>query len=423
MKQFLAIKSYLGDRSMPLHPVDRQKKTLSMMLLGFFLGILFVLLSMVILDLFQIQYPGRNGMYISGIIALIGIIIIALIQRYFSTMLACSIFTGWIFIVTVLADTPAAFISGQSIIFLIFPLILAGTLLRPWAGYVVAVILNVGLIIGYIILGGNLPNIPAMVLFFIIAWTVHQSTSNLERAVKQEEQKSHALAKSEEAITKQNHHIQEISRTLLQVQEREKRILSAELHDDLGQSLTSLKLMLELIEKTNSPNARQKKISDSRELVSELMNKVRNLSLDLRPAMLDDFGLFPALRWLFDLYSSRTGIHIQTEYDHDCIQRFEPHVETAAFRIIQEALTNVARHACVKEARVRISFAKDLSIEVTDKGTGFDLVRAMQSTSTCAGLSGMQERARLLGGTVVILSTPSIGTQVIARLPLGDNSN
>ena len=218
----------------------------------------------------------------------------------------------------------------------------------------------------------------------------------------------------------QNQTIQEVSRKLVEVEEQEKRLLASELHDDLGQSLTSLKLMLELASGSHSPATRRQKMAEGRELVSELMDKVRNLSLDLRPAMLDDFGLFPALRWLFDRLQSQMGISIHCNCDLESNQRFEPHIETAAFRIIQEALTNVARHASVREARVTVSTGKAISIEISDSGTGFDASRIAQNATVSAGLSGMQERARLLGGHVEFQSKPGAGTRVLAEIPLGE---
>ena len=221
-----------------------------------------------------------------------------------------------------------------------------------------------------------------------------------------------------EAIRSQSQRIQEVSRQLVEVQERERRMLASELHDDLGQSLTSLKLMLELASSSRPSNKQQKVMGDSLDLVSELMGKVRNLSLDLRPAMLDDFGLFTALRWLFERFQIQTGIVIQCNYDLDSDQRFSPAIETAAFRIIQEALTNIARHAEVWEAQVNLEIGDNLSIEIVDQGTGFGNLKENQHPADSVGLSGMQERARLLGGQVEIVSEIGVGTRVIASIPL-----
>jgi PAS domain S-box-containing protein len=223
---------------------------------------------------------------------------------------------------------------------------------------------------------------------------------------------------AQEAIRIKNERIQEVSRQLVEVQEREKRRLASDLHDDLGQSLTSLKLMLELASSTRATNKHQKMLGSSIELISELMGKVRNLSLDLRPAMLDDFGLFATLRWLFERFHTQTGIVIQGNFDLDSEQRFPPEVETAAFRIIQEALTNVARHAGVKEAKVTIDINESLSIEIADQGTGFGYAPEAQNPTGSVGLSSMHERARLLGGQVEIVSEKGVGTRVVATIPL-----
>jgi PAS domain S-box-containing protein len=224
----------------------------------------------------------------------------------------------------------------------------------------------------------------------------------------------------QEAIAFQNVRIQEVSRQLVEVQEREKRLLASELHDDLGQSLTSLKLMLELASGTRSSAERKQRLNTARDVVSDLMDKVRNLSLDLRPAMLDDFGLFAALRWLFERFQSQTGISVWCDYDLNSDRRFKSAVETAAFRIIQEALTNVARHAEVKDAQVSIEVGNELSIEIADQGSGFDNAEMVRKFTSSGGLSGMQERARLLGGQVDILSKKGAGTRVVAKIPLGE---
>jgi PAS domain S-box-containing protein len=229
--------------------------------------------------------------------------------------------------------------------------------------------------------------------------------------------------KAQEAIKLQNQRIQEVSRQLVEVEEREKRNLASELHDDLGQSLASLKLMLELASSSRTNRERQEVIGDSLGLISELMGKVRNLSLDLRPAMLDDFGLFTALRWLFEQFHARTGIVIHCDHNLSSDQRFSPEMETAAFRITQEALTNVALHANVQEAHVNLEIGECLSIEISDNGTGFATLQEALDPTNSVGLSGMQERARLLGGLVEIHSEVGVGTRILATLPLAGGAH
>ncbi len=395
----------------------RRRKTLKRMITGVALASIIVLIFMIILDAAHVKYSGRSILYASASATVVGMVIIALIEHFISTTAASLLFTISISIMIVLSDLPRAFLEGQSIIFLAMPVVTAGLLLRPWTGYLVAAFFNIAQVIGFFIYHTGIPNIPAMTLLFFLAWIVQHATSGLESVAEKEHEKSLALSESEKAISAQNQRIQEISQKLLEVQERERHLLAAELHDDFGQSLTSLKLMLELTDRATSTAKRKETTAEARELVSELMNRVRNLSLDLRPAMLDDFGLFIALRWLFDRFQSSTGISIQCNYDLACKDRFEPKVETAAYRIVQEALTNVARHASVREAQVNLSTGNVLSIEVCDQGAGFNVAEVIRNETDSIGLSGMHERVRLLGGSMEVTSSPGAGTRVLASIP------
>jgi len=144
---------------------------------------------------------------------------------------------------------------------------------------------------------------------------------------------------------------------------------------------------------------------------------VRNLSLDLRPTILDDLGLLPALVWLFERYTAQTNVAVRFEHRLPDDQRFDPEVETTAYRIIQEALTNVARHAGVNDVTVRLwTDADTLWVVVADQGRGFDPQAV--DTRRSSGLAGMQERATLLGGSMTIEAVPGGGTRVTATLPL-----
>ncbi|HEX4460554.1 MAG TPA: sensor histidine kinase [Polyangia bacterium] len=193
------------------------------------------------------------------------------------------------------------------------------------------------------------------------------------------------------------------------LEEAERRHLAKELHDEIGQSLTALKLRLSLLPASEP-------LTQARTLVAELTERVSSLSLDLRPAMLDDLGLLPALIWLVERYTAQTGVRV--EFTHAGIEgRVAPAVETAAFRIIQEALTNVARHAAVASVNVRAwRDGRALSVQVVDGGRGFDFGRAIASGKS-TGLSGMRERARALGGELTVESSPA-GTHLTAELPL-----
>ena len=155
-------------------------------------------------------------------------------------------------------------------------------------------------------------------------------------------------------------------------------------------------------------------------LVNDLMARVRNLSLDLRPAMLDDLGLLPTLLWHFEHYTAQTQVRVNFKHSGLEKRRFAPEVETAAYRLVQEALTNVARHAQASEATVRLSTHRQtLLIEVEDRGSGFDVESVLMASET-SGLAGMRERVVLLDGQFTIESVPGSGTRLTAELSAVD---
>jgi len=214
--------------------------------------------------------------------------------------------------------------------------------------------------------------------------------------------------------------LQALSHRLIEVQETERRHIARELHDEIGQLLTALKLTLDTIDGIPAGPA-VSRLHDAQHLVNDLVTRVRDLSLDLRPAMLDDLGLLPALLWLFGRYS--TQMNVQVRFEHTGLdRRFPSDIETAAYRIVQEALTNVARHAGVSEATVRV-WTDDhaLNVQVADLGRGFDLDTAEHAGRT-GGLSGLQERGLLLGGQLTVESAPERGTRINAELPLEGRS-
>lgn len=206
-----------------------------------------------------------------------------------------------------------------------------------------------------------------------------------------------------------------LSHRLVEVQETERREIARELHDEIGQALTGLKLLLETANRPSRRNSRSS-LGEAQVLINELMARVQDMSLDLRPAMLDDLGLVPALLWHFERYTAQTGV--QVHFEHKGLQRrFAPQIETAVYRIVQEGLTNVARHAHVDEATVRLVAGRvAVSVQIEDHGTGFDSERAL-SDGTSNGLNGMRERAGLLGGRFRINSSPGAGTRLVARFP------
>jgi PAS domain S-box-containing protein len=210
--------------------------------------------------------------------------------------------------------------------------------------------------------------------------------------------------------------LQIASRNLLRDREVERRAIARELHDEIGQLLTGISLGLTNSERLD-PAAGAQLIRQAQVRLRGLISQVRNLAVDLRPPMLDELGLVPALRWHFERYTEQTNIsvHLDCEVPED--ERFLPEVEAASYRIVQEALTNVARHSRASEATVQLRRDdRVLWISIADRGRGFVVSFAKAKSST--GLTGMYERAALLGGTLTIESRPGAGATVAALLPL-----
>jgi PAS domain S-box-containing protein len=208
---------------------------------------------------------------------------------------------------------------------------------------------------------------------------------------------------------------QKLAKSLVDIQEAERRHIAKELHDHLGQILTGLQFMLENA-KNQASGTQRSNLEEIQKSVSDIIGQVREMSLNLRPSMLDDMGLVPTLQWHIDRYTSQTGIHVSFKYD-EFPDRFPMEIESAAYRIVQEALTNVARHARIKEAFVGLAVQKEtLWVEVLDKGKGFD--SSVDLDKPTAGLGGMRERASLAGGYLTIRTFINQGTQILAALPL-----
>ena len=221
-------------------------------------------------------------------------------------------------------------------------------------------------------------------------------------------------------LSRANTALKALSQRLVDVQEAERRFVARELHDEIGQMVTGLKLLLETsIEPSN--DAQKQSLDEAVSLINDLMERVRQLSVDLRPQMLDDLGLGIALDWHFKRYFKQTGI--QVKFKHTALAgRLPPRIETAVFRIVQEALTNVARYSRVKEATVRFwTNSERVGIQIVDGGAGFDLPQ-VEKQRTSTGLSGMRERAELLAGEFTIETAPGQGTRITVELPLPDSS-
>ena len=191
--------------------------------------------------------------------------------------------------------------------------------------------------------------------------------------------------------------------------------MGRELHDQIGQMATGLKMLLETALRGNPHDDN---LAQAEVIVSDLMARVSALSLELRPPMLDDSGLLPALLWHIEGYRKRTGVEV--DFQHGSLAFREPRIETAAFRIIQEALTNVLRHSRASKVTIRVWIGEStLHVQLEDDGIGIPLHHPIEGR---AGISGMRERAALVGGTLRVESEPGAGTCIIADLPLPEGA-
>lgn len=211
--------------------------------------------------------------------------------------------------------------------------------------------------------------------------------------------------------------LRELSGRLMQVQEAERRSLARELHDEIGQALTAVKINLQGGQL--EPDSLTERLTESISIVDETLQRIRGMALDLRPSLLDDLGLVTTLQWYVERHAKRTGLEGRFVAEpHDI--RLPPEVETACFRLAQEALTNIARHARASGYSVELSKGdRGLELIIRDNGCGFDSTEALQRAArgSSLGLLGMIERAELVGGKLTLNSTPGKGTEVRVSFP------
>jgi two-component system sensor histidine kinase UhpB len=211
-----------------------------------------------------------------------------------------------------------------------------------------------------------------------------------------------------------------LSRRLFEVQEEERRRLARDLHDDVGQALTALKIQLESVARAGGEAAARSRVDECVDTVQHTLERVRQLSLSLRPPQLDDLGLAAAVRSHLDRQARVAGLqaHFETE---DAPQELTPDTETACFRVAQEAITNVLRHARARNLWMRLFTAGDrLALSVRDDGVGFDPDRARRRAHAggSLGLAGMEERIAIAGGSIELRSAAGQGTVLLATFPL-----
>jgi len=215
--------------------------------------------------------------------------------------------------------------------------------------------------------------------------------------------------------------LQSLSAQLLQVQEAERRHLARELHDEVGQALTAVRINLLMLKRGADPGSAAGRIDDSLAIVERILAGVRQLSLDLRPSLLDDLGLAAALRWYVDAQAQRAGLTAAVIID--ALDREPgPDLAITCFRVAQEAVTNVVRHAAARRIELELRQRSGaLELAVRDDGVGFDVTAARERAGRGAslGLLGLEERVEMAGGRVSIDSSPS-GTEIRVSFPDSD---
>ena len=228
-------------------------------------------------------------------------------------------------------------------------------------------------------------------------------------------------ARLAESLHESEGRLRSVSRRLLTAEETARRRIAVQLHDDLGQILTAAKITLDTARHQGmTPGA----IADALACLDEATQRVRDLALDLRPAVLDDLGLSAALRWYVDRWQREAGLAVNLSID--AVPPLNTTLETVCFRLAQEALTNVARHARATHLWFDLhALGETLELSIRDDGVGFDpeaaRTRAMHGASL--GLLGMEERATLVGGEIEIVSAPGAGTSLRVRFALDDRDS
>ena len=228
------------------------------------------------------------------------------------------------------------------------------------------------------------------------------------------------LAELDQSLVKARQYqvrLRQMSSHVLTAQEEERNRIARELHDDTAQALTSVLVRLRLIERSAEDKQIRSALAELRDLTVETLEGVRRLAIDLRPPMLDDLGLEAALQAHVQDFSSRWPI--RATFTSSRMGRLPPEVELVLYRIVQEALTNVAKHAKASRVEARLTRSgRTLRMLIEDDGCGFDVEATKGSRESGLGLFGMEERLALIGGTLKVDSAVGRGTRVSAEVPL-----
>ena len=232
---------------------------------------------------------------------------------------------------------------------------------------------------------------------------------------------------AEEALRKANRQLQILSRRRIQMQEEERRHLARELHDQIGQLLTAGNINLQSARKTKDRRAMTRKLDETSAILEQILGQVRQISFDIRPPVLDDLGLAPAMRWMVDDTAARAGLTAEFFADPN-LKRGDLESETACYRVGLEAVANVVRHAQARKIWMELRNVDNaLQLLVRDDGIGFDAADAEKRVRRDRlGLVGMRERATAVGGQFECKSARGRGTEIRASFPISskrDESN
>lgn len=257
--------------------------------------------------------------------------------------------------------------------------------------------------------------------------TTHLRLLELTRDLRQRHEQLKVSSEAEttrlfEAVSQQRRQLQTLTTRLTEVQELERKEIARELHDEMGQALTAISINLAAIETAVSrkkPEEVTRRLKESKELVATTLEQIREMSINLRPPMLDELGLVPTLKWYVKRYRLRTGIAAKLQVIGD-EKRLPTAVETAVYRVVQEALTNVVKHAEATRVALTLRLQPNgVQVEIEDNGCGFEIETVLEKTVSGhgAGLLGIRERVALLGGDFDITAVPTQGTKLDILLP------
>jgi signal transduction histidine kinase len=248
------------------------------------------------------------------------------------------------------------------------------------------------------------------------------SNQKLEQEIIRRQAVEESLKQSERHQSRLLEQLRQLSRQILSAQEEERKRISRELHDVIAQTLTGINVQLAALAKGSMINTKDlaRNIARTQQLVEKSVDTVHEFARELRPAVLDDLGLIPALHSYVKTFSQRTHLHVRLKAFAG-VEQLDIAKRTVLFRVAQEALTNVARHAHARQVEVNIlKLADGVGMNIKDDGKSFSVERQLHAKSgKRLGLLGMRERVEMVGGTFGVESAPGQGTTIQVVIPFG----